>query len=91
MSHTSKPPAWARRGLEKGISSRDTATDTRTCPATQAVVYVRADRRGVVVERPGAAPWIFPPARSVEAIELARTAAKLFGARLIVELDRGPT
>jgi hypothetical protein len=55
---------------------------------TQPVVTVRADRRGVVVERPGASPWIFPPARSLDAIELPRTAARLFGARLIVELDR---
>lgn len=54
----------------------------------QPVIYVRADRRGVVVERPGAAPWIFPPERSLDAIELARSAAKLFGARLVVELDR---
>lgn len=54
----------------------------------QPIITVRADRRGVVVERPGAPPWRFPPDQSLDALELARGAAHLRGARLVIELDR---
>jgi hypothetical protein len=92
MAHNEQPPTVGRgRGL-RGIDSCKRATNSPPRPTKQAprlaqpIITVRADRNRVVVERAGAAPWKFPAAEALDAIEFAR-AAKLFGATLVIELD----
>jgi hypothetical protein len=49
------------------------------------VVVVRAERGRITVERPGTAPWSFPPEDTTAALAFAKSAARLFNARLVLD------
>ena len=57
-----------------------------TARPRQLIITVRRERGRILVERPGAPPWQFDRNNIAGALALARTAVKLFGARLVVEL-----
>lgn len=52
----------------------------------QPTITVRRERGRIIVTRPGSPPWNFQPDDIEGALSLARVAARLFGARLDVQI-----